>query len=385
MRMEELSDSRYEKGTDSVEKYLLNIVQSYFKNQTVSSAQSREAIIKRAVARMKEEVDFESIGVLSITLPDGQKRIGAVQLSLEDLNGEPLIQDKKTAFNVDFGKEAGTACEGNDPRLSDSRKPLAHSHDISDILNLSAELTALQGKINRLVFHDHDNSDALGVVRYTGTKPVVDLAEVEKLQEQLKTLLSDMQAIADTYKNDTRDAVSGAQDGIQEAMRKFSQLQSGASDQGSQYYSQLESEINTKITTAYNQLDAKFADYASATEVSDLQGLVANAIMAYDTTTVYMADVMAAGGKYKVDDGIPVAIHSLGANAEPIIDAYIIVDGVKTRLPYFVFDGDTRDFKGSVAVTYDGQDVYVIAAFMSKMSAALLNSSIQIVYSVKGV
>ena len=60
MRREELSDSRYEKGTDSVEKYLLNIVQSYFKNQTISSTQSRETIIKRAVARMKEEVDFES-------------------------------------------------------------------------------------------------------------------------------------------------------------------------------------------------------------------------------------------------------------------------------------------------------------------------------------
>ena len=385
MRMEELSDSRYEKGTDSVEKYLLNIVQSYFKNQTISSTQSRETIIKRAVARMKEEVDFESIGVLSITLPDGQKLIGAVQLSLEDLNGEPIIQDKKTAFNVDFGKEAGTACEGNDPRLSDSRKPLEHSHDISDILNLSAELTALQGKINRLVFHDHSNSDALGVVRYTGSKAVVDLAEVEKLQEQLKTLLSDMQSIVDTYKRDTRNAVAEAKDGVQEAMSKFGQLQSGLSDQGSQYYSQLETEIGTKITAAYNQLDAKFADYAPAGDVSDLNSLVVNAITAYDTTTVYMADVVAAGGNYKIDDGIPVAIHSLGAHAEPIIDSYILVDGVKTKMPYLIFNTDTNAFEGSVAVTYDGKDAYVMCSITNNVPASLLNASIQVVYSVKGV
>jgi hypothetical protein len=383
--MEELSDSRYEKGTDSVEKYLLNIVQSYFKNQTISSAQSRETIIKRAVARMKEEVDFESIGVLSITLPDGQKLIGAVQLSLADLNGEPIIKDKKTAFNVDFGKEAGTACEGNDPRLSDSRKPLAHSHDISDVLNLSAELTALQGKINRLVFHDHSNSDALNVVRYTGTKPVVDLAEVEKLQEQLKTLLSDMQSVVDAYKDDTKGAVADAKDGVQSAMRKFSQLQSGLSDQGSQYYSQLETEIGTKITAAYNQLDAKFDDYASATAVSDLQGLVTNAITAYDTTTVYMADVVAAGGTYKIDDGIPLAIHSLGANAEPIIDAYILVGGVKTKMPYFVFNKNTYVFDGSISVAYDGKDTYVMCSITDNIPADLLNASIQVVYSVKGV
>lgn len=36
---------------------------------------------------------------------------------------EPIISDKKTAFNVDFGTTAGTAVEGNDERLSDARTP----------------------------------------------------------------------------------------------------------------------------------------------------------------------------------------------------------------------------------------------------------------------
>lgn len=34
---------------------------------------------------------------------------------------EPAIT-KHTAFNKDFGSDAGTVCEGNDPRLSDARR-----------------------------------------------------------------------------------------------------------------------------------------------------------------------------------------------------------------------------------------------------------------------
>lgn len=52
---------------------------------------------------------------------------------------EPLIT-KKTAFNKDFGSTAGTVCEGNDSRLSDSREPLAHTHEITDVVGLDVEL-----------------------------------------------------------------------------------------------------------------------------------------------------------------------------------------------------------------------------------------------------
>lgn len=385
MRMEELSDSRYEKGTDSVEKYLLNIVQNYFKNQNVSSLQSRETIIKKAVARMKEEVDFESIGVLSITLPDGEKRIGAVQLSLADLGGEPIITDKKTAFNVDFGHDAGTACEGNDPRLSDSRDPLPHSHSIEDILNLEAELLALNGKIDRLVFHEHENTDALGVLRYTGTKSVVDLADVEELQASVNSLLADMQGAADDYKNDTRNAVNDAQDAISQAQANFNGLQGEIDRRGEQYRADLQAEIDSKITDAYNQLDAKFADYAAATSMANLQAALQHAITAYGATTVYMADVISAGGRYKITDGIPMEIQSLGANVEPIIDATIVVDGYKTNLPYFVFNEDLNVLDGAVSIAYDGQDVYVVYSHKNTPPDAVTNAFVQVSYSVKGV
>lgn len=42
-------------------------------------------------------------------------------------NYEPVISTKKAAFNVDFGAEAGKACEGNDPKLSDNRVPTDNS------------------------------------------------------------------------------------------------------------------------------------------------------------------------------------------------------------------------------------------------------------------
>jgi hypothetical protein len=41
---------------------------------------------------------------------------------------EPKITTKNTAFNVNFGSAAGTACQGNDSRLSDARTPASHSH-----------------------------------------------------------------------------------------------------------------------------------------------------------------------------------------------------------------------------------------------------------------
>lgn len=56
------------------------------------------------------------------------------------LDGKEPLVTKKTAFNKDFGSTAGTVCEGNDSRLSDSREPLAHTHEIIDVVGLDVEL-----------------------------------------------------------------------------------------------------------------------------------------------------------------------------------------------------------------------------------------------------
>lgn len=48
---------------------------------------------------------------------------------LQLLDGKEDKFDKNTAFNKNFGNEAGTVCEGNDPRLSDDRTPLPHGNE----------------------------------------------------------------------------------------------------------------------------------------------------------------------------------------------------------------------------------------------------------------
>ena len=52
---------------------------------------------------------------------------GTDALTPGDIGAEPEITPKGTAFNVDFGTTGGTACEGDDARLSDDRTPLAHA------------------------------------------------------------------------------------------------------------------------------------------------------------------------------------------------------------------------------------------------------------------
>ena len=153
---------------------------------------------------MKEEITFDSIGVLSITLPDGEMRTGAVTITLEDLNGEPLISPKLTAFNVNFGTEAKTACEGNDPRLSDARKPLKHEHEISDIIGLEGILSTLTGKIERVdgFLHEHANSNVLNMLVYTGDNSTIDLTILETLEDKIIAIVEQIRKEIITYKED---------------------------------------------------------------------------------------------------------------------------------------------------------------------------------------
>ena len=142
MRMEELANNNFIKGTDSVERYLLDIIKQYFSSNNIDD-DSREYIIKKAVERMKSELNIDNAGVVSVN-----GKTGDVTITLDSLGGEPLISPKLSAFNVNFGTEENTACEGNDPRLSDNRHPLQHIHEISEINGLGGELSSINNNIN---------------------------------------------------------------------------------------------------------------------------------------------------------------------------------------------------------------------------------------------
>ena len=61
---------------------------------------------------------------------------------------EPIISTKNSAFNVNFGTAAGTACVGNDSRLSDARTPTSHAHGSitnTGYLGVTANLPLITG------------------------------------------------------------------------------------------------------------------------------------------------------------------------------------------------------------------------------------------------
>ena len=63
-------------------------------------------------------------------------------VTANQIGAEPAFT-KNTAFNKNFGNTAGTVTEGNDPRLSDARTPLSHTHVSADITDLKENLKYL--------------------------------------------------------------------------------------------------------------------------------------------------------------------------------------------------------------------------------------------------
>lgn len=267
MRMEELSEARYLKRADSVEAYLLGLIQDYFSKVGTAPEGSIEHIIERCVSRMNEDLEYDGVGVTGVMLPDDtEPRVGTVNISLEELHGEPKIETKHTAFNVDFGDMMNTACEGNDPRLSDPREPLPHSHSMNDIQGLNGKLSTIDGKVNRALSmaHEHPNMSALNKIIYTGNKPQVDLANLEQGEERFRTEIDNTQITLNTYNDsdelrkqeleDAMDVLTGSAGSVQNFIE---QSNANSLAQAKQY-------TDEKITEADNLVKAQLAPYAKS-------------------------------------------------------------------------------------------------------------------------
>ena len=208
MRMEELANNSFVKGTDSVERYLLDIIKRYFSSNNIDT-DSREYIINRAVKQMKEELNIDNAGVISV---NGQT--GDVEITLDSLGGEPLISPKLSAFNVNFGSEENTACMGNDPRLSDSRQPLPHEHEISDINGLAGELSAIRNNIALLggTTHRHDNLSILNKLIYSGKNSEIDLTLLDTLENKVNDKIIETDATVLEYQTKLNDLLDDVTD-----------------------------------------------------------------------------------------------------------------------------------------------------------------------------
>ena len=211
MRMEELQNNNFIKKTDTVEKYLLDLVRNYFKSNSEVNPNTQEYIIQKAVAKMKQELDIDNAGVVSI---NGQT--GDVTIDCASLGAEPFIGDKKTAFNCDFGTEKGTVCEGNDPRLSDKRVPTAHSHSITEINGLQGQISSLQNLIQTLngTGHNHNNKQVLDKISYSGTNTVINLDVLDAVSKQVDDKIAEVDALISTYKSALDALVTQTEDKI---------------------------------------------------------------------------------------------------------------------------------------------------------------------------
>lgn len=55
--------------------------------------------------------------------------------------GATTAANARTALGLAYGTTAGTVCQGNDSRLSDTRTPKSHTHTTSEITNFPTSMT----------------------------------------------------------------------------------------------------------------------------------------------------------------------------------------------------------------------------------------------------
>jgi hypothetical protein len=372
--MEELADNRFIKGTDTVERYLLNLVQEYFKTANVASTTSREYVIKKAVERMKEEITFDSIGVLSVTFPDGEKRTGAVTITLEDLNGEPLISPKFTAFNVNFGSEARTACEGNDPRLSDARKPLDHDHEFTDIVGLEGILSSLTGKVERVddFLHEHENINILDMLVYTGNNSVIDLTLLETLEEKVYKLVDKIREEIIAYKQEAENKVTEIYKDIQEVKTQINDLKQYILNTNKEYYGLSKKYTDDSIKETKEKIDSVLETLVTTSMLVDALKVANNTYtfagsMEFDLSAVI--DFDGSNKQEKIIDINDTIKAELAARNQLLrdcqVEIYLQYFDVETNkkvsgtLPYIIFNDNVIDGSVQIGTLYDDNQIVV--------------------------
>ena len=279
MKLEELANNRYIKTTDSVEKYLLEIIQKYFESSNIDT-DNKEYIIKKCVARMKEELDIDNAGVLSVN-----GKTGDVTITLEELGGEPAIVPKNTAFNVNFGTELNTACEGNDPRLSDARKPLRHTHETSEINGLDAELARIRNAISDLAptKHTHDNKDVLDKLVYTGVRAQIDLTIIDTIEDELVRIRSDVQTAINTNTSELTALKNRVIEELQAYMNAFEGFKNYVNAENIVLKNSLQTYCQTYINNIQTILEGQIAVKADKAYIDKLQSLYNNQYSLYNS------------------------------------------------------------------------------------------------------
>lgn len=299
MRIEELANNAFIKETDSVERYLLDIIEMYFKSNNIDT-DSREYIINQAVKKMKEELDIDNAGVVSV---NGQT--GEVEITLDDLGGEPLVSPKLTAFNVNFGSEENTACMGNDPRLSDSRNPLPHSHDMSDINGLNGELSTIRNNIDLLAVktHKHDNLEVLNKLVYSGKKAEIDLTILDGAEDDINEKISEADAVMADTKQKLEDLIRAITDELAFYRNDYDAIKTYIDDGDTALMNNIKEHCDNTLNTMKTEIDTVIDNKVSKDKLKPVidelnlqygvfyESLIPNFITSNDSTITHVVDL----------------------------------------------------------------------------------------------
>ena len=266
MRMEELANNNFIKGTDSVERYLLDIIKQYFSSNDIDD-DSREYIIKRAVEQMKTELNIDNAGVVSV---NGQT--GEVNITLDSLGGEPLISPKQSAFNVNFGSEQNTACMGNDPRLSDKRQPLAHEHTISEINGLQGELSSIENVINMLSneTHKHDNLKLLSMFKYTGNNPEINLDILGNSEERINTEINKVDEVILDTELKTNKLIELTTDELKQYDDDYNNIKTYIDDKNTELETKIITYCDTNVSNLQQSIDEELKNKISKIQMNTI-------------------------------------------------------------------------------------------------------------------
>lgn len=362
MRIEELSEQRALKSPDSVEKYLLSLIEDYFSKTDYTAPASREYVINQAVKRLKEEVDFETLGVLSIKLPDDEEpRTGAINISLEELGGEPIILDKKTAFNVPFGDTKNTACEGNDPRLSDARTPLPHTHRISDIQGINGIISSLDGKLQRIeeFKHEHTNKSVLDMLIYTGDKEYIDLEILDHLDDDIKLLIEDVINEIIGYKTEATQKVDAINTKIQDIKDRIETLHNFVETSNATNLSEAKEYTDERVAEVREIIDEALSHSVLKEDFERILGYAHNSYIFVGQGSIHIQQAFdihnfsLIGGnpshnnrfEFDIDPSILATVGSHDKTLyNCIFEPYILYGGYQQQLPYsFLKDGTKED------------------------------------------
>lgn len=347
MRLEELADNRYIKTADSVEKYILEIIKKYFDSSNIDT-DNREYIIKKCVARMKEELDIDNAGVISVN-----GKTGDVTITLEELGGEPAIEPKGTAFNVSFGTGLNTACEGNDPRLSDARKPLQHNHEMSEINGLEGELARLNYHITNLATttHTHDNKDVLDKLIYSGVRLTIDLTILDTVEEELNNI----RLYSDEAINHTLSELTALKNRVvaelEQYKNDFIQAKNYIDSENIVLKNSLETYCETALTTLHEQIEAVLNTKTTKEYIDKLRSLYSDQYSLYttfDNTNITYNQSLTFTKSLTVPDYVSTSFIASLDQDDFFIECYMqyTIDGTQhyVRLPVFYADNNKLSF-----------------------------------------